>query len=77
MKLRLPKRESGQAEPVRVDFCVAIDRSIPVLRTALMVAGLILAAVRGGRLADYLFVTGLLFHLSIWFEHWWTAKRTR
>lgn len=77
MKLRLPKRESGHPESVRMHYCEAIDRSIPVLRTALIVAGLILAAVRGGRLADFLFVTGLLFHLSISFEHWWITKRTR
>ena len=58
-------------------YCDAIDRMIPVLRTAFMVAGLILAAVRGGRLPDFLFVTGLLFHFSISFEHWWITKRTR
>jgi hypothetical protein len=77
MKLRLPKREAGRHESVLAHFCEAMDRSIPVLRTVLIVAGLILAAVRGGRLADFLFVTGLLFHFSISFEHWWIAKRTR
>jgi hypothetical protein len=77
MRLRLPKREAGQEGTVHAHFCVAIDRSIPVLRTAFMVAGLVVAATRGGRLADFLFVTGLLFHFAISFEHWWIAKRTR
>jgi hypothetical protein len=77
MKLRLPKRDAGRADSSLAYLCEAIDRSIPVLRTALIVAGLVLAAVRGGRLADFLFVTGLLFHFSISFEHWWITKRTR
>jgi hypothetical protein len=77
MRLRLPKREAGQPGTVHAHFCEAIDRSIPTLRTAFMVAGLVVAATRGGRLADFLFVTGLLFHFAISFEHWWTAKRTR
>ncbi|MGJ7914638.1 hypothetical protein ACI48D_04055 [Massilia sp. LXY-6] len=47
------------------------------MRTMLIVSGLIVAAVRGGRLADFLFVTGLLFHFAISFEHWWIKKRTR
>lgn len=76
MKLRLQKRQTGRPESVLAHFCEAVDRSIPVLRTAFMLAGLIVAAVRGGRLADYLFVTGLLLHFSIAFEHWLT-KRTR
>jgi hypothetical protein len=42
-----------------------------------MIAGLVVAATRGGRLADFLFVTGLLFHFAISFEHWWITKRTR
>jgi hypothetical protein len=77
MKLRLPKREAGRSESVLAHFCAAIDHSIPVLRTVFIVAGLVVAAVRGGRLADFLFVTGLLFHFAISFEHWWITKRTR
>jgi hypothetical protein len=30
-----------------------------------------------GQVADFLFVTGLLFHCAISFERWWIAKRTR
>jgi hypothetical protein len=77
MKLRLPKRQTGKPEAVLMLCCAALDRSIPVLRTVFIVAGLIVAAVRGGRLADFLFVTGLLFHFSISFEQWWITKRTR
>jgi hypothetical protein len=77
MRLRLPKREAGRPDNVHAHFCEAIDRSIPVLRTLLIVAGLVVAAVRGGRLGDFLFVTGLLFHFAISFEHWWITKRTR
>lgn len=79
MRLRLLKRQSGTpgTEAFLAQCCEALDRSIPGLRTVLMVAGLIAAATRGGRTADFLFVTGLLFHLAISFEHWWIAKRTR
>jgi hypothetical protein len=77
MRPRLPKREAGQPNAVHVYFCEAIDRSIPALRTVFIVAGLVVAAVRGGRLGDFLFVTGLLFHFAISFEHWWITKRTR
>jgi hypothetical protein len=77
MKDKLRKQQAGRSETVLAYVCEAADRSIPVLRTVFIIAGLIVAAVRGGRLADYLFVTGLLLHFSISFEHWWIAKRTR
>lgn len=76
MKLRLPKRQAERSDTVLAHYCDALDRSIPALRTALIVAGLIVAAFRGGQLADFLFVTGLLFHAAISFEHWWIKKRT-
>lgn len=78
MRLRLPKRQPGT--PGQAAFLVhcseTLDRSLPVLRTILMIAGLIAAAARTGQIADFLFVTGLLFHFAISFEHWWIAKRT-
>ena len=79
MKLKRLKRQPGTpaAEALLAQCCEALDRSIPTLRTALMIAGLIAAAARTGRAADYLFVTGLLFHCAISFEHWWMEKRTR
>jgi len=79
MKLRLPKRqtETPAAEAFLVQFSETLDRSIPGLRTVFIIAGLIAAAARVGATADFLFVTGLLFQLAIWFEHWWIAKRTR
>lgn len=78
MRLRLPKRQLGTpgTEAFLAQCSEALDRSIPGLRTILMVAGLVVAATRGGRIADFLFVTGFLFHLAISFEHWWIAKRT-
>jgi hypothetical protein len=42
-----------------------------------MLAGLLGAATHVGKTADFLFVTGLLFHLAISFERWWIVKRTR
>jgi hypothetical protein len=42
-----------------------------------MTTGIIAAAARTGQIADFLFVTGLLFHLAISFERWWIIKRTR
>jgi hypothetical protein len=79
MKLRIPKRQSGTtgAEAVLLQWCAALDHSIPRLRTALIIAGLLGAALRTGQLADYLFVTGLLFQWAIWFEKWWRAIRSR
>jgi hypothetical protein len=79
MKLKRSKHQSGTpaAEASLAQFCVALDRAIPNLRTALIVAGIIAAAARTGAIADFLFVTGLLFHFAISFEHWWIAKRTR
>jgi hypothetical protein len=78
MKLRLPKRQpdTPSIEASLVQFCGALDRSIPVLRTVLIIVGLIAAAVRLGSIGDFLFVTGILFQLSMWFQHWWIAKRT-
>lgn len=79
MRLRLPKRQPGtpSAEAFFAQCSEALDRSIPGLRTAFIILGLIAAAARIGQVADFLFVTGLLFHCAISFEHWWIAKRTR
>ena len=78
MKLRLPKRHSAaNVETVLVHACESIDRSITILRTFFLLAGVIAAAARTGTLSDYLFVTGLLLHFAIWFQHWWIQKRTR
>lgn len=78
MKLRLPKRHSAvNVEAVLVHVCESLDRSIPILRTFFIVAGVIAAAARIGILSDFLFVTGLLLHCAIWFQHWWIRQRTR
>jgi len=79
MKFRLPKRQPATpgAEAFLAHFCESIDRSIPGLRTTFIIAGLVAAAARTGPAADFLFVTGLLFHFAIRFEHWWITKRTR
>ncbi len=79
MRLRSPKRQPGTpgAEAFLAHFSETLDRSIPGLRTALMVAGILAAAARTGQIADFLFVTGLLFHCAISFEQWWMVKRTR
>ena len=78
MKLRLPKRQpdAPSVHAPLVQFCGALDRSIPVLRTVLIIAGLLAAAARLGPGSDFLFVTGMLFQLSMWFQDWWIAKRT-
>jgi hypothetical protein len=79
MKIRIPKRQSGtpSAEVILAQWCEAFDHSIPRLRTALIIAGVIAAALQTGRLADFLFVTGLLVHWAIWFENWWRSLRSR
>jgi hypothetical protein len=78
MKLRIPKRQPGMpaVEAFLVQVCAALDRSVTGLRTVFLVAGLAAAALRMGRAADFLFVTGLLLQLSIWFENWWLARRS-
>jgi hypothetical protein len=63
-------------EAFLVQVCAALDRSVTSLRTVFLVAGLAAAALRMGRAADFLFVTGLLLQLSIWFENWWLARRS-
>jgi len=54
-----------------------LDRSIPGLRTMFLVAGVLAAAFQLGTMADFLFVTGLLFQFVMWFEHWWAAQQSR
>lgn len=78
MKPRLPKHQPATpgVEAFLVQWSGMLDRSIPALRTAFILAGLVAAAARSGASADFLFVTGLLFQLAIWFEHWLIAKRT-
>lgn len=79
MKLKIQKRKPGTPvdEAILVQFCVAIDRSIPKLRTAFLIAGLIGAAMRTGVAADFLFATGLLFQMAMWFESWWRSLQSR
>lgn len=78
MKLRLSKRQPGTSGAAAlVQLCEMLDRCIPRLRTALLIAGVLAAAFKTGRMADFLFVTGLLFQFVIWFEHWWLTQRSR
>lgn len=78
MKLRLPKRQAGvSGMALLTTCCKTIDNSIPALRTAFLILGVIAAALRLGSVGDFLFVTGLLLQFSIWFENWWLARRSR
>lgn len=52
-----------------------LDRGIPVLRTVFLVTGVLAAAFKVGRGADFLFATGLLFQFAMWFEHWLLTQR--
>jgi hypothetical protein len=54
-----------------------LDRGIPAASTALLVAGVLAAALRLGRVADYIFVLGLLFQFAISFENWWRSNEAR
>ncbi len=77
MKIRLPKRPQHYAPhslAVLAQCCLKLDAAIPALRTALLVIGVVGAALRVGLVADCLFVAGLLFHLAIWFQDWWSAS---
>ncbi len=77
MKLRIPKRQPGTpgAEAALVHLCEMLDRGIPVLRTVFLVTGVLAAAFKVGRGADFLFATGLLFQFAMWFEHWLLTQR--
>lgn len=78
MKLRMPKRPLQNPTPamaVVVHCCERIDRTLPRLRTLLLIAGLLAAALQAGMVADYLFGAGLLLHWAIWFQGWWTRDR--
>lgn len=76
MKLRLPKRQAGiSGAALLVHCCKALDSSIPFLRTAFLIAGVVAAGLRLGHAADFLFVTGLLLQLSMWFENWWLKRQ--
>jgi hypothetical protein len=79
MKLRIPKRQPGpsSAEATLVHLCEMFDRCIPSLRTVFLVIGVLAAALRMGKTADFLFVSGLLFQFVIWFEQWWIIQRSR
>ncbi len=79
MKLRIPKRQPGTpgAEAALVHLCELLDRCIPILRTVFLASGILAAALKGGRIADFLFATGLLFQVAMWFDYWWASKRVR
>jgi len=76
MKIRLPKRPLQNPAPA-IDavshFCERLDRTVPQLRTAFLIAGVLAAALQAGAVADYLFGAGLLLHWTIWFQRWWTS----
>lgn len=79
MKLRLPKRQAGisAGEGLLVHCCQALDSSMPFLRTAFLIVGVLAAAMQLGRPADFLFGTGLVLQLSIWFQNWWLKRLRR
>jgi len=76
MKLKMPKHSQHLAAPLLgavSECCERFDRRLPVLRTALLCAGLLAAAFQIRTAADYLFGTGLLLHWAIWFQTWWRS----
>lgn len=68
-------KASGQPSLSASNCMNTLDKSIPTLRTVLIVAGVAAAALNVGQTSDYLFAAGLLLHFSIWFEEWWRAAR--
>lgn len=79
MKSRLPKRQAGisDGEALLIQYCRTLDSSMPLLRSGFIIAGVLAAGLQLGRSADFLFGTGLVLHLSIWFESWWLKRRAR
>jgi hypothetical protein len=78
MKLRIPKRlpRTPSAEAALVHLCEVLDRCIPGLRTIFLFVGVLAAAFKLGTIADFLFVTGLLFQFGMWFEQWWATHQS-
>lgn len=77
MKMRIPKQPLQVPAPAvaAISHCVErIDRRLPLLRTLLLVAGLVAAALKASMVADYLFGGGLLLHWAIWFQRWWSGN---
>jgi hypothetical protein len=73
MKTRMPKHQlQNPASPIAAVtlYCERIDRALPLLRTLLLLAGLLAAACKAGMVGDYLFGAGLLLHWAIWFQRW-------
>lgn len=79
MKFKNPKHgaDTTNSATLAAQLCEALDHSIPGLRTVLIIGGLLAAAAQAGKAADFLFATGLLFHLAISFEQRWLKKRPR
>jgi hypothetical protein len=79
MRLKRLKRvfsTSATPTPNFIGCLNALDKSVPILRTGLLIAGIVGAAL-GVDTADYLFAAGLLLHFTIWFENWWLALDAR
>lgn len=78
MKSKTPKRHPGMsgAEAALVQLCEVVHACIPGMRTLLLVTGVLAAAFGRGRVADYLFVTGLVFQTVLWFEHHWVSRQS-
>lgn len=73
---RLKSLKASCQPSVSASNCIhALDKSIPMLRTILIVGGVAAAALKVDRTSDYLFAAGLLLHFSIWFEGWWRTPR--
>ncbi|GAB3415115.1 hypothetical protein GCM10027318_31640 [Massilia agilis] len=74
-RLRKAFATPGRPSSAGLSCISSLDRSIPTLRTVLIIAGIVGAALDVDVTADYLFAAGLLLHFTIWFEDWWRAAR--
>lgn len=77
MRLRTQKQGRHGALAALVELCELVDRGIPAARTALLVAGVVAAAISIDAIADFLFAAGLAFHFAICFEKWWLSTQRR
>jgi hypothetical protein len=71
------RRRPSRIELILVALCDMADHNISGLRTVFLIAGVWAAGAHRGRVADYLFATGLVLHIAIWFQAWWLARRER
>jgi hypothetical protein len=65
---------SAEGDSAAVLVLAALDLIIPRVALGLLLLGVVLSAMQHWNLADYIFVAGLLYHLAVEFDKWWSRR---